>query len=66
MNIAQNWRLNGQRYALKGVKCELCGTVAFPPRQICTCQSKQPQLFTFKQPETIALPDTYELRQAAR
>ncbi len=39
MHVAQNWRLNAQRYALKGVRCEICGKVSFPPREICPyCQ----------------------------
>jgi uncharacterized OB-fold protein len=35
MNIAQNWRLNNQRYALQGARCEVCQQVTFPPRDIC-------------------------------
>jgi uncharacterized OB-fold protein len=35
MHIAQNWRLNTQRYALQGVRCETCGQVTFPPREVC-------------------------------
>ena len=35
MHIAQNWRLNGQRYAMKGVRCETCQKVIFPPREVC-------------------------------
>jgi uncharacterized OB-fold protein len=35
MNIAQNWRLNEQRYALKGARCEKCDKVSFPPREVC-------------------------------
>lgn len=35
-HIAQNWRINAQRYALKGSRCEECQVVAFPPRQVCT------------------------------
>lgn len=71
MNIAQNWRLNGQRYALKGVKCESCGAALFPPREVCPhCQVQQPQLFTFSkpvsQPAFILLSEAPELRQAAR
>ncbi len=75
MNIAQNWRLNAQRYALKGAQCEHCGTVTFPAREVCpNCQAKQPQLYHFAQavalPESIELPERYEprfeLRQAAR
>lgn len=40
MHIAQSWRLKGQRYALKGTKCECCQQVIFPPREVCPyCQS---------------------------
>lgn len=35
MHIAQNWRLKAQRYALQGLKCEVCQTVMFPPREVC-------------------------------
>lgn len=44
MNIAQNWRLNGQRYALKGVRCEGCKQVLFPPREVCPyCRERAEQ-----------------------
>lgn len=35
MHIAQNWRLNAQRYALIGEKCPHCGKCIFPPRDKC-------------------------------
>lgn len=35
MHIAQNWRINAQRYALKGLRCEKCQQVTFPPREVC-------------------------------
>jgi uncharacterized OB-fold protein len=35
MHIAQNWRLKGQRYALKAIRCEACQAVYFPPRLVC-------------------------------
>lgn len=35
MHIAQNWRLKGQRYGLKGIRCEICQSVHFPPRAVC-------------------------------
>ncbi len=35
MHIAQNWRLNAQRYSMKGVRCEHCQRVLFPPREVC-------------------------------
>jgi uncharacterized OB-fold protein len=35
MHVAQNWRLNAQRYALKGVRCENCQKAIFPPREVC-------------------------------
>jgi len=31
---SRNWRLNKQRYQLKGTACE-CGAKHFPPRDIC-------------------------------
>ncbi len=71
MHIAQNWRLNAQRYALQGVKCDSCGTILFPPRAVCPqCQSAQAEHYTFvpvipTQREVIDLP-RYERQQAAR
>jgi len=39
MHIAQNWRMNGQRYSLKGIRCENCDKMIFPVRDICPhCQ----------------------------
>ena len=39
MHIAQNWRMNGQRYSLKGIRCENCDKVILPVRDICPhCQ----------------------------
>lgn len=35
MLTARNWRERGQRYRLEAGKCEKCGRVAFPPRQVC-------------------------------
>ncbi len=35
MEIPRNWRLNAQRYALKGEECDHCHTKIFPPRDIC-------------------------------
>lgn len=40
MNIQQHWRLKPQRYQLIGKKCEVCGTLSFPPKNICSqCKS---------------------------
>lgn len=42
MHIAQNWRLNKQRYAMKAARCEKCGEVSFPPREVCpVCQEHE-------------------------
>jgi uncharacterized OB-fold protein len=35
MDIARNWRLRKQRYALQGEQCEHCEQYIFPPRDIC-------------------------------
>jgi uncharacterized OB-fold protein len=41
MHIAQNWRMNGQRYSLKGIRCETCGKTIFPARDVCPhCQGQ--------------------------
>lgn len=34
-SIPRFWRENPSRYNLVGVKCENCGRVFFPPREIC-------------------------------
>ncbi len=67
MNIAQNWRLNGQRYALQGIKCESCGTVHATLREICpVCAAQEQAAYTFEKPVAIQFPVVHELRQAAR
>jgi uncharacterized OB-fold protein len=35
MDIARNWRLRKQRYALEGEQCDHCMQYIFPPRDIC-------------------------------
>ena len=35
MDIARNWRLRRQRYALEGEQCDHCRGYIFPPRDIC-------------------------------
>jgi uncharacterized OB-fold protein len=35
MDIARNWRLRKQRYALVGERCDHCKEYIFPPRDIC-------------------------------
>ena len=45
MHVAQTWRMNEQRYSLKGHQCEKCGKVSF--REVCpncTKQEKTPVL----------------------
>jgi uncharacterized OB-fold protein len=50
MQIAQSWRLKGQRYALKGSQCDHCGEVNFPPREVCPhCEAKKATNFVFEQ-----------------
>jgi uncharacterized OB-fold protein len=47
MHVAQNWRLNGQRYAMKGVRCEKCEKNIFPPREVCPyCQQAAQEAVT--------------------
>ncbi len=67
MHIAQNWRLNGQRYALKAVKCEQCEAILFPARAVCPhCEVKHVAYTPIQdRPLLIDLPQ-YEQRQAAR
>jgi uncharacterized OB-fold protein len=35
MDVARNWRLRKQRYALEGEQCPHCCQYIFPPRDIC-------------------------------
>lgn len=35
MEIPRHWRLKKQRYLLEGSKCLCCGTLHFPPRELC-------------------------------
>ncbi|HVO42802.1 MAG TPA: zinc ribbon domain-containing protein [Aggregatilineales bacterium] len=62
MHIAQNWRLNGQRYSLKGARCQHCDKVIFPARDVCPyCQQQTVKEST----EPIAIA-TIVLERAAR
>jgi uncharacterized OB-fold protein len=48
MQIAQSWRLKGQRYTLTGEKCPACGHFIFPPRDVCPeCAAEAKTLFQF-------------------
>lgn len=35
MELPRHWRTQSARYALLGVRCERCGTIACPPRPRC-------------------------------
>ena len=49
MDIPRYWRLKNQRYRLEGKKCLDCGTLSFPPRQVCQkCKSRNTTAFQFK------------------
>jgi RNA polymerase subunit RPABC4/transcription elongation factor Spt4 len=65
MNIAQNWRLNNQRYALKAVRCETCQQVTFPPREVCPRCAETAKHAQAAYP-VIVLPEVMELRRAGR
>ncbi len=40
MEVPRHWRTQKARYALEGIQCESCQTVAFPPRDLCPeCRS---------------------------
>lgn len=43
MNIARNWRLRSQRYALMGEVCDDCGKKIFPPRDVCPYCTQEAQ-----------------------
>jgi uncharacterized OB-fold protein len=63
MNIAQNWRMNAQRYAMQGIQCEECGATHIVPREVCpNCQAKLPVQFTFEQP--ILVTDFVDFSEA--
>jgi uncharacterized OB-fold protein len=65
MNIAQNWRLKGQRYQLQGVKCEACQNVMFPPRAVCPhCREAELKAKVAEKIEALTLEPKVELRAA--
>lgn len=67
MHIAQNWRLQAQRYALKGTKCAHCGKVSFPPRDVCPhCQSQQATVYEFARTTNNTISEPVALPKAAR
>ena len=35
MEVPRHWRTQASRYALMGVRCEACGALTFPPREVC-------------------------------
>jgi uncharacterized OB-fold protein len=48
MSLAQNWRLERQRYRLQGEECPHCGTKIFPPRDACPeCAKPAQEPYTF-------------------
>jgi uncharacterized OB-fold protein len=48
MSIPRNWRLQQQRYRLVGEKCEKCGEMIFPPRDVCPgCEGPAQTPFVF-------------------
>jgi hypothetical protein len=65
MHIAQNWRLKGQRYRLMGVKCESCGNVMFPPREICPqCREAELKAKIAEKIEVLTFQPSVESRAA--
>ena len=69
MHIAQNWRLNAQRYALKGVRCEKCQKVSFPPREVCPyCQNAGANAYQFPadQEHVLIVTEPVVLQRAGR
>jgi uncharacterized OB-fold protein len=64
MHIAQNWRINGQRYALKGARCEKCQKVSFPPREVCPyCAANHAAAYPLTH-EVIEMPEVVVLQRA--
>jgi uncharacterized OB-fold protein len=75
MHIAQNWRINAQRYAMKGLRCETCQKVTFPPREVCPyCaavansanHANNIVAFPGHDSKVIDLPDVVVLQRAGR
>jgi uncharacterized OB-fold protein len=69
MHIAQNWRLNAQRYAMKGVRCEKCQKVSFPPREVCPyCQAANANAdpFPVEHEQVVVLSEPVVLQRAGR
>ncbi len=65
MHVAQSWRLKGQRYAMQGAKCDNCGQVSFPPREVCPhCANKGNSQYVIEQPKHFS--ETVVLDRAAR
>ena len=54
MRISQNWRLSSARYSLIGERCPACGSVIFPPRDVCPdCAAEAKTAFTMSGKGTI-------------
>ena len=67
MQIAQSWRLKGQRYALKGTKCEKCQRAIFPPREVCPyCASLEAKAVNDANAQPIAWPVQARMHGAER
>ncbi|HIP88261.1 MAG TPA: Zn-ribbon domain-containing OB-fold protein [Anaerolineales bacterium] len=48
MTLAGTWRLRHQRYQLQGEVCEKCGSLIFPPRDVCPeCEAPAKTPYTF-------------------
>ncbi len=48
MSVPRTWRLQQQRYRLVGERCDRCGAVLFPPRDVCPeCEAPAKTPFTF-------------------
>ena len=74
MHVAQNWRINAQRYSMKGLRCEKCQKVTFPPREVCPyCAANNVAdaadnivAFPAHSSKVIELPETLTLQRAGR
>jgi hypothetical protein len=60
MNIPQHWRLNAQRYALKGA-CHSDGEVCFPPRP--EVEQRARERYSFETDVKTAVPAEMITRQ---
>lgn len=66
MHVAQNWRINAQRYSMKGHRCEKCQKVSFPPREVCPYCAANVIDFSARDSKVMELPEAVIFQRADR